>query len=701
MIELDAAAGCILLVTSQATPGLGTRIRGAKFKRQPQPHWTLPLNMTACREARHEFGRNLEIGPELTVWAKVEVDRERLMEHLGKASDAELRRLPEVSPVLATAMERRTYQRVAARFVAEGQRVLIADEPGLGKTLEAIGGIIESGVPGPYLVLAPKTATHVVWGREIPRWYPGAEVVLVPDGRAARDQILDELLWHPKVYDGQPMVDTERLQDEYYTSQANTWVVVHPEMMRAKRWWVCPACGDKTRWRAGRIQLDCVLGYTDDGEPHPYVNTKDVRKETEYTFPQLFQIEWGAIVSDECDKMLVRKTGTPNQTRTGAEDLRTRPNGVRIAMSGTPTRGKPQLLWGTLNWLQPERYTSYWRWVEQYWDVSKGWGDSRNIGALTGEGAARLDAELKQMMLRRTKAEVAPDMPPKNYIGTTIYAAEDEHYGRTPAFRAENGSDLAVDERDAIAVWLPMEGEQKRLYEEMERSGLVEMEGGRLDPLGILAEHTRMKQFATSAGVLRQELRDGEMQDVFYPRLPSNKFEHLMEAMEQMGFPDDPQDKVIVTSQYTSLLDMFRDEMCRRWEKEWSKRRSPMVCSVTGKVTGRARESVIDQFNLDPGTDSPHVMFLNVKAGGVAITIDSADHMFGIDETWNPDDEIQVEDRIHRVSKPRPVFYHKLRSLGTIEARIAKVNAEMAADARYVLDGRRGVEYHRMIRGTG
>ncbi len=695
MVELDAAAGRILLVTAYVTPGLSQEIRGARFVRNPKPHWTLPLTLEACRAARSKFGRSLSIGPELSAWAATEVAREQRLTTLGAASDAVLQRVPDVSPKLAAAMANRTYQRVAARFAAEalpGGGYLNADEPGLGKTLEAIGGIIEANVPGPYLVLAPKTATHVVWGREIPRWYPSAQVIVVPDGRAKRDAILNEFV--DNFVDANDHVRTYDLE--------NTWLVVHPEMMRAKRTWVCPECGEHTPWRAGRKQLRCILDEFDNGDgtarPHPFVDPSKIETRTEYVFPQLFAVEWGAIISDECDKMLIRKTGTPNQTRTGAEELRTRPGGLRIAMSGTPTRGKPQLLWGMLNWIRPKQYTSYWNWVGQHWEVSRGWGESRSIGAYRGGEA--LDRELKMIMLRRTKAEVAQDMPPKTYIGTTIYEAEAEAYGTVAPRTDVEAPSAAVHERDAIAVWLPMEGEQKRLYDEMHRTGEAHMaDGARLDPIGELARMSRLKQFASSAGELRQETRNGVTAPVFYPRMPSNKFDYIMGKLEEMGFPDDPQEKVVITSQFTALLTLFEDAMRKAWYgKDAYGAQDTLTCRITGQVTGVNRERTIDAFNQEVGA-GPHVMFLNVKAGGVAITLDTADHMFGVDETWNPDDEIQVEDRIHRVSRPRPVFYHKLRSLGTIEANIAKANAEMAADAREVLDLRRGVAWQRRVMG--
>ena len=90
-------------------------------------------------------------------------------------------------------------------------------------------------------------------------------------------------------------------------------------------------------------------------------------------------------------------------------------------------------------------------------------------------------------------------------------------------------------------------------------------------------------------------------------------------------------------------------------------------------------------------------MFLNVKAGGTAITIDSADRMIFISETRIPDQQKQAEDRIHRISNPRHCFYYYLRSLGTVDIGTALVNQEMEQETHRLLDKRRGVDYMRHI----
>lgn len=662
-VAIDIVRGRIWMVSNFATPGLGKDIPGASFSTKPHPHWSIPLTFDACLALRERFGRSLEIGPDLLVWAKAEKQRRQEMADLGRATDAELVRLPEVSPVLAGAMASRTYQRAAAKFVKTGRNVLIADQPGLGKTLEAIGGIIESGVAGPYLVVTPKTAVQSVWAREIPRWWPGSVVVTVPDGRAKRDEILWQFVYGPEVYDGQATADTEEAIERYRPKFERTFLVVHPEMVRTKSWWVCgyvhededgtaaEPCGVRTAYRTGPKQLDCLHA----ARHAPLVN--------EHDYPELFTVDWGAIVMDESDRILVRKTGKPTQARRGAELLETREDGLRIAMSGTPFRSRPHLLWGTLNWLEPTRYTSFWRWVETYYATESGWGGSKKLSEPLPDMNQKMDAELNGIMLRRTKAEVAPDMPAKTYIGTQ----------------------LVPDDKDSpVGVWLPMSPEQERLYKQMSEQSFARMDGGMLNAIGILAEMTRMKQFANSCG------RTSGNYD-FIPKLPSNKFDYIVELCSELGIPEEPETKLVVVSQFTELLGVFAQEL------EKALKAPGITAMLTGEVTGRRREETIDAFNQPAGyasdyTANPHVLFLNVKAGGVAITLDTADHMVIVDETWIPDDLEQAEDRIHRVSRPRPVFYHYLRSMGSIDEHIAWINAERRANSAAVLDGRRGVD---------
>jgi SNF2 family DNA or RNA helicase len=225
-----------------------------------------------------------------------------------------------------------------------------------------------------------------------------------------------------------------------------------------------------------------------------------------------------------------------------------------------------------------------------------------------------------------------------------------------------------------------MDPAQEKAYKQMLETSVAILEGGELNAIGVLAELTRLKQFSTVCG----RMEGGQ----FVPALPSNKFDYLVQMLEERGFNGEgPSCKIVVASQFTQTLELFRDELIR------TKTVNPRdLVMITGKVTGQQRAEILKDFNRSVG-QGPHLMLLNTKAGGVAITIDSADEMVILDETWVADEQEQLEDRIHRVSNPRPVWYHYLRSLHTIEEAIAMKNLEDDKASQRLLDGRRGIDY--------
>src|SRR5689334_13614141 len=170
MIKIEKKGRRIILTSDRPITGLKTAVPGA-YQTAKGP-WTVPLSLESCKLLRQKYGRQLEIGNELRRWATGVVQSRAYMGRLASAKSARLRVLPRVAPKLARAMNKRKYQRVGVRFVADNSATLVADDPGLGKTLIAMGGILEAEIPGPYLVVAPKTAADSVWRREIMRWLP-------------------------------------------------------------------------------------------------------------------------------------------------------------------------------------------------------------------------------------------------------------------------------------------------------------------------------------------------------------------------------------------------------------------------------------------------------------------------------------------------------------------------------------------------
>lgn len=672
MVIIEKRGRRIEIRSKSQLPSLKTTIPGAYLS--VSGNWTVPLSIESCKLLRQKFGRRLEIGQQLRRWAKGVLDARSYMAELAKAEEADLDNLPDMAPALYKAMKRRKYQLVGARFVADNPATLLADDPGLGKTLIAMGGILEAGVPGPYLVVAPKTASDSVWRREILRWLPdGHRPIRMPEFRYQRERSLRLTRYGPK-----------------------TWVIVHPEMVLARSLLICQfpvkkrVRNRKTGKRGIKI-ITCGV-QTEEGYRQNtvlkcgHIKDRKTKHEMDYSYPKLFEVEWGAIVIDESHESLIRRSGKPTQRRRGLELLRARADGLKLAMSGTPFDSKPHQLWGTLNWLDPLQYSAFHRWAELYWQ--KGGYTGFEIGEFRKDREQLLWDSLSSIALRRTKAEVAPDLPPKIEVGTPL----DPSNAESP-----------------IGIWLEMEGKQARAYEEIEELSVTELDSGRLEAVTALAELTRLKQLACSYGdikTVKVRVRcersqfphpacklgmHEEIRHKYIPKLPSNKFNWTIEHMEEIGFPKNPLTKLVIVSFYTGILEEFG----RGIEKHFrSKPNKPICTAITGRTPPKDRRRIIDRFN-EPGNEQ--VMLLNVKAGGTAITIDSADHMVFLSETRIPDQQKQAEDRIHRVSNPRQCMYYYLRSLGTVDVGTAIVNQEMIKDSHRLLDGRRGVEYMRRV----
>lgn len=556
----------------------------------------------------------------------------------GSDSDAEIPALLlEEYPRTARAL--RSYQRAAVEFMRTRPSVLLADQPGSGKTLMTIASIIAAGVEGDILVLAPSIAVQAAWPGELERWAPNDEVLRVTGGRAAREATLKKLKFKP--------------------TSSRRWVLCNIEMA-------------KVIYHKEALREDGSVA----------------KSHYEYKYPELFFYDdekrknkrpWNAVVVDESHRALVTNKAQhykQTQTRCGLSKLEVADNGKRYALTGTPFRGKLENMWGTLNWLFPKTYTSYWSWVERWFDTSSDYFGGTSVTEVKPHLKHSFYEALAPFMLRRTKREIAPDLPPKVYAGTIPEGVDFE----------------PGQERGLVGHWLDMPPKQKKAYQQMVETATANLDNGTLVANGVLAELTRLKQFASCYGSLEiVEDVDGFEIPKFVPELPSNKFNWLLEFLEELGIMKDtlatgPEDqKVIVASQFTSVIELYAKAL----EKKGIK-----TLQITGKVKREDRETAVKVFQTDTG---PQVLLLNTIAGGVALTLDRADDLVILDETFIPDDQEQVEDRIHRVSRNHNVTIHYVRSLGTVEERIARVTFGRDDLQKQLLDGERGVDFARKI----
>jgi SNF2 family DNA or RNA helicase len=598
--------------------------------------WTYALDLEVCRMLREAFGNELDIGPELFSWAANEVSRERAATNMLRASGVSYdeksvlppTRVREMAPKMLAGLKGKPFQVPGARFLAYARQALIADEPGMGKTIQTLAALVENLVDGGrILVLCPKTAVTSTWREEISKWLDGftqgyTTTILSGLSPAKTLERLDE-------YDSLP--DDDRFH----------FLLANAEIVRIKSTRTCTRAGS---------EKGC------DGT-YDWCEFKDKHKgSTEPRLPQLFKREWDALVADETHKWLINTRGKKaSQVGRGFVALKSVEDGLRYAMTGTPYKGKKHNLWGTINWLRPKVYTSKWNWVERYFEVTDN-GYARTIGDVIPEREESLYRSLDAICLRRTKAEIRkinPDwMPPEK-----IYHQ----------------------------VKVPMDPKQRKAYNAMTKDAEVRLKGGMLVANGVLAEFTRLKQFASCYG----ELVNGE----FAPSLPSGKFEWLLEFLEERGIEtkqgssargdlSDEVHKVVIASQFTKNINLWASELVARG----------VQCYVlTGAVSEKKRAQMIKAFQNEDGV---RVFFINTMAGGVSVTLDAADDVVIMDETWVPDDQLQVEDRVHRASNVKhQVHVWYVRAEESIEEMIAEANFAKAESNFVMLDARRGLEF--------
>lgn len=596
--------------------------------------WRLPLTMSVCRRLRQLYGERLVIAPALAIWARQEIARGEHMEELraGWAGQDALDRLDvlaKVTPDLFAAMQNREYQVTGSVFMTEAGQVLLGDDPGLGKTLQTLATLVQKEA-GSILVACPRTATRTVWERETARWAPHIKTFVAQGSRQQREDVMTAYNYWP---------DSPKM------------LIINTEMMRVKKRWECRLTdrecnswvrvpGKQSMVPNIKIDGEWVAGWPVKDKPPGRKGGCQANHEhkvlNEEEWPFLFERNWDAIVLDESHNSLAStynvQSNNITQVRYGAVRLRRclRDGGLAIALSGTPARSKLPKFWGTLNWLRPDVFTSYWQFAETHFGVTEG-RYGKEVGTTFLDEKEFMDS-VRPYYLARTKSEVAKDLPPIQYAGT-------------PASDNLDGPNY---------VWLPMEGNQAKAYRQMRDMATAYVNGGTVLANGVLAEITRLRQMACSYG----QMRGSE----YHPANPSNKIDWLLQFLLER---EDTGGKVVVGSSFSRLVEMAATVLRTEGHK---------VLTLTGATTDRDRLRLVNEF-ADP--HSPYrIAILNTRAGGEAITLDAADDLVFFDLPWTSDEAKQFVARVHRVSRIHQVTVHRLVSEGTIEAWMASLTEE-------------------------
>ncbi len=278
----------------------------------------------------------------------------------------------------------------------------------------------------------------------------------------------------------------------------------------------------------------------------------------------------------------------------------------KLSLTGTPVENSTIELWSQFAFLNPGLLGSF----EQFRTEFAG-AIEKNHDEIA---AAFLRKLVHPFILRRTKDQVAPELPPRTeeILEVELEPGQKKLYDKTRDFY-----------RDQIL-------------------GIVDGSGISDARMKILEGLLRLRQIANHPRLVEPDTR-----------ARSGKFERLLETLETLQAEGH---KALVFSQFVSMLSLVREAL--------DARKIPYAY-LDGQTQNR--QGRVDDFQNNP--ELPFFL-ISLKAGGVGLNLTAADYVIHIDPWWNPAVEMQATDRTHRIGQTRPVFVYKLITRDTVEEKI-------------------------------
>jgi SNF2 family DNA or RNA helicase len=328
--------------------------------------------------------------------------------------------------------------------------------------------------------------------------------------------------------------------------------------------------------------------------------------------------QWHLVVLDEAQNI---KNASTHAAQVASE-LKSK---HRLCLSGTPMENHLGEIWSLFHFLMPGFLGSQKRFAELFRTPIEKQGDA--------EALQQLRARVTPFMLRRTKALVAHELPPK--VETVM--------------RVELSGKQA-DLYETIRL-----GMEKTVREALDAKGLAKSQITILDAL------LKLRQVCCDPHLLKL--------DAAKKVKASAKLEQLMEMLPEMLSEGR---RILLFSQFTSMLSLI--------EAELKKRNIPWI-----KLTGQSqkRDALIEQFT----SGQVPLFLISLKAGGVGLNLPQADTVIHYDPWWNPAVEAQATGRAHRIGQSNSVWVVKLVAQGTIEERIVALQERKALLAESMYSG--------------
>ncbi len=278
----------------------------------------------------------------------------------------------------------------------------------------------------------------------------------------------------------------------------------------------------------------------------------------------------------------------------------------RLVLTGTPVENSTLELWSQFAFLNPGLLGNLDYFREEFvTPIEK---------KQNQETAQFLRKMVHPFILRRTKDQVAPELPPRS---ERLLEIEME-----PAQRR-----MYVKQRDYYRALL---------------LGLIDNEGINNARMKVLEGLLRLRQICNHPKLVAPDFRG-----------LSGKFELLLETLETLAAEGR---KALVFSQFVQMLTLIREALDAR---------SIRYAYLDGQT--RRRQQEVDRFQND---ETLPFFLISLKAGGVGLNLTAADYVIHVDPWWNPAVEMQATDRTHRIGQEKPVFVYKLITRESVEEKI-------------------------------
>lgn len=318
--------------------------------------------------------------------------------------------------------------------------------------------------------------------------------------------------------------------------------------------------------------------------------------------PALQQQAWHAVVLDEAQVIKNPRT----KAAVVARKLEAR---QRLCLTGTPMENNLEELWSLFAFVAPGLLGGHDSFSRHYRRPIERQGD--------GDRLAALSARIAPFMLRRTKAQVLSELPPKTEVLLTV--------------------PFSARQRDLYeSVRMAME---KRVRTALHERGLAKSHIVVLDAL------LKLRQVCCHPTLVKTEAARKA-------NAGSAKTERLLELLTELLAQGR---RTIVFSQFTSMLAIVATEL---------EARGITFSQITGRT--KKRQPIVDAFQAG---EFP-VLLISLKAGGTGINLTAADTVIHYDPWWNPAVEEQATDRAHRIGQTRPITVYRLVCEGTVEQRV-------------------------------